>query len=245
MSKKETQKSALRVIRIIRELEKEYGVPKPDPYRKEDPLDALVLTILSQNTNDLNRDRAFEELRKRFPTWEDVAGARTASVEAAIRIGGLAGQKSRRLQDALNWVKRRFGEYSLEGLRDLPSGEVYDMLTALEGVGPKTASIVLLFSLGRPYFPVDTHIHRVTARLGLTPENADANKAHEILKDVFPKEKYFPVHLNIIAHGRKICSARNPKCAQCILRKLCPWPEKHGKGNKQGGQTSLAHPARV
>lgn len=232
MSKKVTLPRTTRVSKIIRELEREYGVPKPEPHRRADPLDELVLTILSQNTNDVNRDRAFDSLRERFPTWEDVAKARNSSVEAAIRVGGLAEQKSSRLQAALEWIRQRFGEYSLEGLRDLPSEEVYDLLTALEGVGPKTASIVLLFSLGRPYFPVDTHIHRVTTRLGLTPQKADANKAHEILKDVFPKEKYFSIHLNIIAHGRKICSARSPKCSACALRKLCPWPEKHPREHR-------------
>ena len=228
VSKKVSLTGTRKIRYIIKALESAYGIPRPDP-DKVDPLDELILTILSQNTNDLNRDRAFRNLRERFPAWKDVAQAKTSSIEAAIRVGGLAEQKSRRIKAALGWVKRRFGDYSLEGLKGLPSHEVYNMLTSLEGVGPKTASIVLLFSLGRPFFPVDTHIHRVTTRLGLLPERTDASRAHEILKEVFPEEKYYSIHLNIIAHGRKICVARNPKCSLCVLRQLCPWPEKHKK----------------
>lgn len=229
VSKQITLPKAKKVNEIIKLLENEYGVQEPEQFREEDPSELLVLTILSQNTNDVNRDRAYESLRAKFPTWEAVARARPNAIKSAIRVGGLAEQKSRRIIAALKWIKGRFGEYSLEALRELPSEEVYEMLTSLDGVGPKTASIVLLFSLGRPYFPVDTHIHRVTTRLGLVPEKADAVKAHDILGKAFPKEKYFSAHLNIIAHGRKICVARKPKCSKCVLIKLCPWPVKHPK----------------
>jgi endonuclease-3 len=227
LSNKKTPPGALKIRNIINALEREYGVPERDPDDKEDPLEQLVRTILSQNTNDLNRDRAFESLHERFSSWDGVVKARPSAVEAAIRVGGLAEQKSRRIQAVLRWVKDKFGEYSLEGLKNIPPEEAHDMLISLDGVGPKTAAIVMLFSLGEPFFPVDTHVHRVTGRLGLLPEGADAGKAHGILAKLIPAEKYYSGHLNFIAHGKKICSARKPKCSQCVMITFCPWPAKH------------------
>jgi len=207
-------------------LEKNYGRPQPVA-GKTDPVEQLVLTILSQNTNDVNRDRAMGRLTARFPTWEDVAGASAESIEAAIRVGGLGRQKAGRIKEALKWMKDTFGEYSLESLKDMGTADAYEMLTSLKGVGPKTASIVLLFGFGRPAFPVDTHIRRVSTRLGLLPEGVSYNDAHRILGNIFEAEDYYPIHINLIKHGRRVCKWRKPLCGECFLSRLCPWPARN------------------
>ena len=186
-----------------------------------DPLDELINTILSQNTNDLNRDRAYRALRAKFPTWEAVRDAPTAEVVAAIKPAGLANQKGPRIQQVLKRITAERGELDIRFLGDLPVAEGKAWLTSLDGVGPKTASIVLLFALGKPAFPVDTHIHRVTGRLGLIPPKTSADKAHEILEELVPPEWYHSFHLAVIEHGRKVCKAQRPLCAQCVLQKQC------------------------
>lgn len=185
------------------------------------PLDELVSTILSQNTNDGNRDRAFEALRRRFPTWEDVRDAEQAEVVEAIRSAGLANQKGPRIQAVLRAITAERGDLDLDFLRRLPRDEVRLWLLKFKGVGPKTAAIVMLFSLDIPAFPVDTHIFRVTGRLGLRPENVTEEAAHPLLEGLFPPETYIDAHLNLIRHGRQICLARRPLCDQCVLRDLC------------------------
>lgn len=187
------------------------------------PLDELVSTILSQNTNDDNRDRAFHRLRETFASWEAVRDAPTAAVIEAIRPAGLANQKGPRIQAALEKISQEHGQLDLQFLAELPSEEVHRWLTGIKGVGPKTAAIVMLFSLDMAAFPVDTHIHRVSGRLGLRPEGANAAKSHQILADLFPPASYYEVHLNIIRHGREVCSARNPDCARCPLTDLCDY----------------------
>jgi endonuclease-3 len=187
------------------------------------PLDELVSTILSQNTNDTNRDRAFEALREQFPSWEAVRDADSNRVIEAIRIAGLANQKGPRIQQVLQQITAEQGSLNLEYLRDMPRDEGRANLLRFKGVGPKTAAIVLLFSLGKPDFPVDTHIYRVTGRLGLRPEGMSVEAAHEHLAGVFPPETYQEVHLNIIRHGREICHARNPQCELCFLSDLCTY----------------------
>lgn len=187
------------------------------------PLDELISTILSQNTNDLNRDRAFQELRSRFPTWESVRDARAASVIAAIRTAGLANQKGPRIQAALRDITRERGALDLSFLRSLPPEDARTWLTALKGVGPKTAAIVMQFSLGMPAFPVDTHIYRVTGRLGLRPATLSVEKTHAWLAKLFPPQAYGPAHLNLIRLGREICHARKPSCDRCPLLDLCPY----------------------
>jgi endonuclease-3 len=186
-----------------------------------DPLDELINTILSQNTNDLNRDRAYHALRAKFPTWAEVRDAPTAQVIAAIKPAGLANQKGPRIQQILRRITAERGELDIRFLGDLPVAEGKAWLTSLNGVGPKTASIVLLFALGKPAFPVDTHIHRVTGRLGLIPPKTSADKAHEILEELVPPEWYHPFHLNVIEHGRQVCKAQRPLCTQCVLQKQC------------------------
>lgn len=207
-----------------RRLLRVYGEPV---WRKRlPPLDELVSTILSQNTNDLNRDRAFERLRVRFPTWEDVRDAPTAEVIEAIRPAGLANQKGPRLQQMLRSITEERGGLDLDFLRQLPAGAARDWLMRFKGVGPKTAAIVLQFSLGIAAFPVDTHIHRVSGRLGLRPARASAEASHALLADLFPSSAYYAAHLNLIRHGREVCQARRPRCERCALTDLCEYYQK-------------------
>jgi len=185
------------------------------------PLDELVSTILSQNTNDVNRDRAFEALRRRFPTWEAVRDAAPQAVVEAIRPAGLSNQKGPRIQAVLRAITAERGRLDLGFLKDLPLEQARGWLMKFKGVGPKTAAIVLLFSLGRPAFPVDTHIYRVTGRLGLRPEKMNVEQAHPFLEGLFPPESYYAAHLNLIRLGREVCVARKPACSRCPLRGLC------------------------
>ncbi len=213
-------KRALRIKigKIHRLLMDAYGDP---PRPRLDPVSELVSTILSQSTNDTLRDRAFDVLRLRFPTWEDVRDAPVSAIRKAIRPAGLSQQKAPRIKQALNHITRERGELSLDFLRDLPVDEARKWLTSIEGVGPKTAAIVLLFSLNMPAFPVDTHVHRLSGRLGLIAPKTGADKAHQILEDLVPPELYLPFHLNLITHGRQVCHARRPQCEVCGLRRLC------------------------
>lgn len=196
-----------------------YGIPEwRDP---KPPVDELVSTILSQNTNDTNRDRAFEALKKRFPTWEAVRDAKPQELIDTIRPAGLANQKGPRIQNALKEITESRGEINLDFLGDLPTEEAKRWLMQFKGVGPKTAAIVLLFSFDLPAFPVDTHIYRVTGRLGLLPKDLNAEKAHDYLASQFPVDAYYAAHLNIIRLGREVCNARKPNCPECPLQDLC------------------------
>jgi len=197
-----------------------YGAPARP---RLDPLSELVSTILSQNTSDVNRDRAFERLRERFPTWEAVRDARARDIVQAIRSAGLSQQKAPRIQEALRTITRERGKLSLDFLAAMPVEEAKTWLTHLNGVGPKTAAIILLFSLDRPAFPVDTHIHRVTRRLGLLDPKVSAEKAHAILEALVPDKLYYPFHVNLIRHGREVCQARRPRCEVCSLRRSCDY----------------------
>lgn len=189
-------------------------------------IDELVSTILSQNTNDVNRDRAFDALRARFPTWEAVRDAKEADVVNAIRPAGLANQKGPRIQQVLRAITAERGSLNLDFLADMPIEEARSWLTKFNGVGPKTSAIVLCFSLGMPAFPVDTHVYRVTGRLGLRPEKMTVEQAHPYLESVFPPETYYAGHLNFIRLGREICHARKPNCPQCPINKLCDYKDK-------------------
>ncbi len=197
-----------------------YGTPQA-PQR--DPLDELVLTILSQNTNDRNRDLAYQRLRATFPTWEAVRDAPTEEVIAAIRPAGLAPTKGPRIQAILRELSARYGRPTLDFLRALPPDEARTWLRAVPGVGPKTAAIVLLFSLGVPAFPVDTHIHRVTQRLGLIPAGTSREAAHAQLEALVPPDLYTTLHLNLIELGRRVCHARQPDHEHCPVRDLCAY----------------------
>ncbi len=186
-------------------------------------IDELVSTILSQNTNDVNRDRGFDKLRETFPTWEKVRDAPAAEVIEAVRVAGLANQKGPRIQKVLRQISDERGELDIEFLKEMPLDEAHAWLTKFNGVGPKTAAIVLLFSLGMPAFPVDTHIYRITGRLGLRPEKMTVEQAHPYLESVFPPETYYAGHLNIIRLGREICKARKPVCEKCPLLEICDY----------------------
>jgi endonuclease-3 len=210
---------AAKAMEIHRRLIAFYGEPTwRDPLPA---LDELVSTILSQNTNDANRDRAFHALRARFATWEAVRDAAPVEVIEAIRPAGLANQKGPRIQAVLRQITEERGRLEIDFLADIPLEEARAWLTHFHGVGPKTAAIVLLFALGRPAFPVDTHIYRVSRRLGLRPAHLTADQAHPYLEALFPPQTYFPAHLNLIRLGREICQARRPHCAVCPLQNIC------------------------
>ena len=215
---------AKKALKVHNKLIKFYGEPlwrNPLP-----PIDELVSTILSQNTNDVNRDRAFDSLRAKFPTWEGVRDAETDEVIEAVRVAGLANQKGPRMQQVLRDITEERGSLDLSFLEDMPIEEARDWLTKFKGVGPKTAAIVLCFSLNRPAFPVDTHVYRLTGRIGLRPEKISVEQAHPYLESVFPPETYYAAHLNIIRLGREVCNARKPKCPECPVRDLCDFEPK-------------------
>jgi endonuclease-3 len=186
-------------------------------------IDELVSTILSQNTNDVNRDRGFNALREKFPTWEQVRDAKTDDVINAIRPAGLANQKGPRIQQVLRAITEERGTLNLNFLKDLPLEEARAWLTKFNGVGPKTAAIVLCFSLGMPAFPVDTHIYRITGRIGLRPEKMTVEQAHPHMESILPPETYYAGHLNFIRLGREICHARKPECGVCPIKNLCDY----------------------
>ena len=185
------------------------------------PVDELVATILSQATSDGNRDKGYSALKQRFPTWEAVMNAPTADIVEAIRPAGLANQKGPRIQQALRTVEEKRGALDLDFLADIPLEEAKSWLTDIDGVGPKTAAILLLFTFNRPVFPVDTHVHRITRRLGLIGPKVSADKAHDILAELGDPEGFYSFHLNLIRHGREVCTARNPRCEVCPLRPRC------------------------
>jgi len=217
-----------RALAIHQRLLESYGEPvwrHPLP-----PLDELVSTILSQNTNDLNRDRAYEALRLRFPSWENVRDAPRRAVIAAIRPAGLANQKGPRIQKVLRQITRERGRLDLEFLHTAPPDEARRWLLSFNGVGPKTAAIVMLFSLDMPAFPVDTHIQRVSGRIGLRPAKASAEQSHEILAGLFPPETYKAAHLNLIRLGREVCQARRPACERCPVTRWCDYYKEVVRG---------------
>lgn len=195
------------------------GVPTRDG--AGDVLECLILTILSQNTTDVNRDKGYAELKDRFPTWEEVLHADVKMIAAAIRLAGLGNQKSQTIKNFLLWLKAEYGELSLEFLHDMETEKALELLCQHKGIGIKTASVTLSFACGREVFPVDTHILRISKRLGLTPPNCSAEKAHQILPPIVPEGKAYPFHMNLIYFGRQICDARKPLCQRCPLTQHC------------------------
>lgn len=217
------------VVRAHNLLKEEYG---GHAWHPSDPVATLVNTILSQNTNDVNRDTAYTRLRERFPTWDEVRDASETDVVEAIRPAGLGPTKAPRIQGALRRITGREGEISLDFLRDMSTDDAREWLTGLPGVGPKTAAIVLCFALGKPAFPVDTHVHRVSGRLGLIPEGTSREKAHILLEGIVCQDHYYSFHLNLIAHGRAVCHSRSPECKRCVLRRDCDFYEQTDKGDR-------------
>jgi endonuclease-3 len=217
-----------RKLRAIRDrLRKEYGRPVLRPHRA--PVDELVLTVLSQNTNDRNRDVAYGRLRERFSSWVEVRDAPVADVEDAIRPGGLAPTKAVRLKQILGAL----GDDDLAWMEDAPLAEARDYLCDLPGVGRKTAACVLLFSYGRPDVPVDTHVYRVGTRLGLWPERTSLEQAHDEMLRLVDQEDAYEIHVLLIRHGRRTCTARNPDCAACPLKRICPEGRRRLSSRKQ------------
>jgi endonuclease-3 len=209
-----------RVRAIHRRLERHFGELLPP--RRSDPLDELILTVLSQHTSDVNAERAFESLRRAFPTWDEVARARSEEVADAIRSGGLANTKAPRIQAILREVREREGRFDLSSLQRMSDPETTEYLASLPGVGPKTAAVVLAFALGRDALPVDTHVHRVATRLGLIEPRTSAQKAHRVLAELVPAQIRVPLHVGFIRLGREICKAGRPLCEDCPVFELCP-----------------------
>ena len=194
------------------------------------PLDNLMLTVLSQNTNDVNRDKAYHTLRSRFPTWNDVMEADVKEIAEAIRIAGLANQKSQRMQEILRWIHRQYGALNLECICEMDPQEAIETFCQLKGIGIKTISVVLAFSCGVDIFPVDTHVHRLCNRIGLVkPQTKAAEKTFEQMQDRVPEGKAFSFHINLIQHGRRICRARKPLCDQCPLQEICDYRAENKK----------------
>jgi endonuclease-3 len=208
------------IERILDRLRDRYGAPPV--HRRLAPLDELVLTILSQNTSDINCERAYASMRARFPEWADVRDADVVELEEALRPGGLAKQKAPRIQEVLRELSDG-GPPRLDWAKELAPADAMARLEALPGVGPKTASCVLLFSLDVPVMPVDTHVGRVSRRLGLIPQRMADGPAHAALTALVPDARMLEAHLLLIAHGRRTCLARRPRCGECPLLDLCPY----------------------
>jgi endonuclease-3 len=213
-----TPPSRRRVLALRDRLRLVYGRPAAPPHRR--PLDELILTVLSQSTNDRNRDVAFLRLRARFPSWGAVRDAPLDEVEAAIRPGGISRVKSRRIQDILRALD---DPPSLDHLADIGVEQARAELTALPGVGRKTAACVLLFSFGMPDVPVDTHVSRVGTRLGLFRPGAPFEELHDDMLALTPRGQELEFHVNLLRHGRRTCHAQRPSCPECALRRMCPW----------------------
>ena len=213
-----------KAVKIDLLLEKAYGVPKPG--RNVDVLDELILTLLSHNTNDVNRDKGYAELRKRYPTWEIVRKTPREDIEDAIRVAGLAPAKSGYIKDTLDFIVENWGKLDIDWVCDKDPEWVEDTFTQVKGIGVKTINVVLSFACNADRFPVDTHINRICARLGFVPENSSPEKTYKLMADIFPKGKAYSFHINIITHGRQTCKARNPLCNECNLRRHCVYYKK-------------------
>ena len=217
------RKRSLTPARIIELLDGKYGTL---PWRPVgEPIAELVLTLLSQNTSDSNSGRAFIRLLNEFPDYESLLDADVKKIEQAIQPGGLAPTKAPRMQAMLREVWSRRGSFDLTFLQEMPLEEARAWLRSLPGVGPKTAACVLLFSLGMPALPVDTHVHRVAKRLGLIPAKSTPEQAFELLEPMLESDEVYPFHIQLIKHGRRTCSARKPKCGECPLAAGCPSAE--------------------
>ena len=211
---------ALKPEEIMERLAPVYGTPRPVPHG--DAIAELILTVLSQNTADTNSGRAFIQLMRRYPSWKAIADAPPEEVIATIQRGGLAQQKAPRIQAILRAIEERSPDWDVGFIEELPLDEARSWLRSLPGVGPKTAACVLLFGLGRPAMPVDTHVERVSKRLGLIPEKATAEQAHQHLEALVQPGDYYTFHMLMIKHGRRLCAARRPLCERCPLEPDCP-----------------------
>jgi len=210
-----------RIREVQRRLRAEQGAFVPKPVLPV--IDEVVATVLSQHTSDTNSERAFAQLKERFPRWEQVAAAPAGQVADAIRCGGIADQKARRIQQILAAISEREGRIDLGRLHDLDDAAAQTYLESLPGVGPKTAACVLTFAMGRAAFPVDTHVHRVATRLGWLPAKTAADRAHRLLGPMVPAGIRYDLHVAMISHGRAVCRAQRPSCDACVLNDLCAY----------------------
>ena len=233
------RKKPLTPREIIGRLAAEAPIPEWRPHG--DAVAELALTLLSQNTSDANSGRAFQALLARYADWDAVVAAPTAEVEETIRMGGLARTKAPRLQALLRELRERLGpEWDVSLLEAMPIEEAKGWLTSLPGVGPKTAACVLLFALGRPALPVDTHVHRVAKRLGLIDGKMSAEQAHAALEAQMPSRDYYKFHVALIRHGRRVCKAPQPLCGECVLAEGCPSATVRASGVTERGRGRAA-----
>ncbi len=220
----------MNIEEIIWLLEKEYGVRHFEPHHS--PISVLVQTILSQNTSDMNSKRAFDSLLTTFGNWEAIANASVDEIAESIWMGGLARIKAGRIKQVLQEIWEERGSLDLSFLDRLPLPQAKAWLLQLPGVGPKTAGCVLLFSLGKPALPVDTHVFRVAKRLGLIDSKVSSEQTHNLLESQVPPQSVYQFHLHMVEHGRQVCQAQQPRCHRCVLRQLCPSYLFTDKSNK-------------
>lgn len=217
LSESDVKEKILRAVRILKE---EFGIPTWSPKK---PLDELIVTILSQNTHDRNRDIAYRRLRDSFPTWYDVLSADVKTIEDVIKPAGLSVQKSQRIKAILGWIKDKYGELTLESLNSLSNEDSIEILTSQKGIGVKTAAVVLAFSMDRDICPVDTHVHRISKRLSWVGERYSSEATFYALRPLIPRNVAQTFHLNILKFGKTRCTARNPQCEGCPLKEDCVW----------------------
>lgn len=230
----------VRVKTVIEVLEATLGKPRQTSSFPA-PLDMLIATVLSQNTNDKNSHRAYTQLRERYPSWGRVSAAPLTTLRSLLKTGGMANQKSRRIKEILGTVKARFGGYDLGVLRKWTNERVMNELTAMNGVGPKTAACVLLFSLGRDLFPVDTHVHRLCGRLGLSSGSRTPEETFRVMRDVIPRGKGYSFHTNLIRFGRKVCRSAVPACGICPLYEICIFEGKEKRRSVDRPRSTTNH----
>jgi endonuclease-3 len=210
-----------KIDRICDLLDNEYVEQVWSPHNP--PLDELMLTILSQNTTGANCRLAFDRLKERFPSWEQVMCAPEDEIAEAIHPAGLSKTRAARIKRILHQIEEKQGNLDLSWLDKAGTKEVLDYLLGFNGVGPKTAACVLLFSLGRPVLPVDTHVYRVSIRLGLIPSDISVEESHETLGKMVPQDRVYSFHINMVTHGRRVCKAGRPLCEICVLREDCDY----------------------
>ncbi len=206
---------------IIQNLERAYGVPINN--RARDPLDMLVEIILSQATSDVNSERAYNALKRRFPVWDAVLRARETTIANAIRSGGLANQKAATIKNLLRQIKQTRGTLDLNFLHKLSTAEAVSYLQQFRGIGPKTIACTLLFACDKEIFPLDTHIFRILRRIGLIPQKCTDERAHEMMNEIVPRGKFYSFHVNLIRHGRMLCRPRAPACERCPVVEYCDY----------------------
>ncbi len=207
-----------------------YG--KPEPKKRNNPIQSLIQVILSQNTNDKNRDRAYRKLASKYSSPREIMEAPKNEVAQTISVAGLHNTKADRMQKALKKIQSERGELELDFLRKMELDQARKWLLQLPGVGPKSAAVILNFDFDKKAFPVDTHVHRVTRRIGLIPEETNRDKAHDLLEEIVPPERMYEFHVNLIRHGRKVCKAPTPICSECNLTDICRYRKKQKNKEK-------------